>query len=57
MWMWGIQLTVTDLRLKNSVCLRLSHKNMKSEKQTVEVFRKKKSEAEWLLVPGFFCDM
>lgn len=58
MWMWGIQLTVTDLRLKNSVCLRLSYKNMKSEKQKVKVFRKKNQKQSGCWYLGFFgiCD-
>lgn len=38
--MWGIQLTVTDPRLKNSIGLKLLHKHMNSAKRTVEVFRK-----------------
>lgn len=40
--MWGIQLTVTDPRLKNSTCLRLSHKNMNNEKQWKSSGKKKK---------------
>lgn len=56
--MWGIQLTVTDPRLKNSICLRLSHKNMNSETQwkSSEIKKIQKQCGYWHLDYFGICD-